>query len=199
MTIHLKSLIILVLSIAHTPKLIYARQTEKITTKVALAGATIKTTFNRVPGNPSYRQGKFKEVIGGFTLTGQYEKGQRTGIWERKLRGKTGQQYNYSTHEYVLEQPSWIVDKITQLDSAGNPLKELQKRNPYLGGDQKMSEIIFRCFRYPAAAQLNNIQGQAGHCLHPDRPGQDSRPESNHQNRLRYGRGNLAPVQAATH
>jgi len=160
MRTYLKTFIILILGVASSIQDSHARQTEKFITKVALAGTSIKTTFNRAKGNPSYLQGPYKQQIGGVTLTGQYENGQRTGIWESKMRGEIVQQYNYSNHDYLFEKPTLIVDRITQLDTAGNPVKELQKRNPYLGGDQKMIEILVSCIRYPGDAQKNDIQGK---------------------------------------
>lgn len=137
-----------------------AQEIKKVSTKQKIECYTLKETYYVLKSDTAIRQGSYSASISSSSEKGQYEQGKKSGIWEYYNGSKLIQKYDFNTQTFITNTKSTLVEKITILDDSGNPIKELEPQNVYLGGDAKMMSILVQCIRYPGAAVAKNIMGK---------------------------------------
>jgi periplasmic protein TonB len=139
-----------------------AQQTKKVKVENDVE-PTWKDVFYVLVDKPDIRQGKFTRTYKGrFDMVekGQYANNQKTGVWEYYANGELQQKIDYSKNEIVFAKPfksiseSFIIEESTVKDNTTGrvPL--------FLGGDDKLNQLIWRSLRYPAMARRMGTEGK---------------------------------------
>lgn len=137
----------------------YAQEVKNVSAKIKNDYFTINEKFSVLKDAPETKQGSYSASITYYSEKGQYEQGNKSGIWECYNGGKLIQKYDYTTQTFLMEDGSKTVAAVKQLDEQGNVVKELELRNVYLGGDAKIFRIFVSSMRYPGTATEKDVQG----------------------------------------
>jgi len=137
----------------------YAQEIKNVSTKIKNDYFTVHEKFSVLKTTPEIKHGNYTASISSYSEKGQYEQGNKTGVWECYSAGKLVQKYDYTTQSFLQEDSSKTVASIKQLDEQGNVVKELGPANVYFGGDAKTWQVFKYCVRYPGTATEKDIQG----------------------------------------
>lgn len=115
-----------------------------------------KETYHVLKENESIRHGDYQKAgKDGLLVKGQYENGDRSGIWEYYgWQGELEQKYNFSTDELIYD--SSMKSKGEQADSS----TEYNRPATFLGGTSDIYRMIAHQLRYPAEARRYGVQGR---------------------------------------
>jgi protein TonB len=139
---------------------VLAQEITKVNTKQKIECYTLKENYEVLKADPSVKQGNYNGSISFFSEKGKYDQGKKTGTWEFFNGSKLSHKYDFSTGLFLTDAKPKLVESITSLDEKGNPVKELELQNVYLGGDAKMIAVLVQCIRYPGAATEKHITGK---------------------------------------
>lgn len=137
----------------------YTQEVKNVSNKLKNDYFTINEKFSVLKDKPEIKQGPYSASISSYSEKGQYNQGNKTGVWEYYDGKKLIQKYDFATQTFLQEDAAKSIVSVKQLDDQGNVVKELGPRNAYLGGDAKTWQILKYSIRYPAPAQENDIQG----------------------------------------
>ncbi|MEJ2880396.1 energy transducer TonB [Pedobacter sp. GR22-6] len=137
----------------------FAQDTKKISQTKKGEGFKISESYSVLKSDPALKHGPYTASISGYRETGNYDNGQRVGIWESYWKGELRYKYDFSNRKFLQQEAPLLITKITQIDEQGNALKELPLQNLYMGGNNKMLSIMVAAVRYPVKAMEYNVQG----------------------------------------
>lgn len=119
-----------------------------------------KEEYYVLESDPSIRHGEFEgEYSFKFTVTGQYDNGVRSGVWEYSSRGELVQKIDFKSNTVLFEKPvekplqSWFIDGSTLVENT------TESQPHFIGGPWKIGVFFGSTLRYPAEARRKNIQG----------------------------------------
>lgn len=137
----------------------YAQETKNISVKRKNGYFTIIEHYRVLSAAPEIKQGPYSARISLYSEQGQFEQGNKIGIWASYYNDELVQQYDFSSHTFLPKDVSGMITSVLQLGEHGYAIKDLGSRGVFLGGDAKMGAILLSSARYPADAMKNHIQG----------------------------------------
>ncbi|WP_316788945.1 hypothetical protein [Pedobacter frigoris] len=135
---------------------VHAQTVKKIKKKISHGSYTTVDTYDVLKSNPDIKHGEYSSTLVFTSEKGQYDNGKKIGVWRYYRNNIITQEYDADKKSLLLYEESKLIQNAWIIEN-GNVLKETDARPVFLGGDDKIFEILLSTIKHPGTLKGTNV------------------------------------------